>query len=272
MLQLLLKFNPACPVEIPGFTPDLLSELDCAEIANRTAKIGNELVRWGDLFQITGSASDREIAVQGDLSRFKMIGQGMISGRLTIDGCVCTHAGSAMRGGELVINGNAEDWLGAEMRGGVIRVSGSVGDNAGGAYRGSTKGMRGGMILVNQNAGSETAAYMRRGIIAVGGDCGSFAGAGMIAGSLVVRGSCGSQPGAGMKRGSVVSLSGKIVIPNSFGFDCVYSPPIWGMMINHLRKSGFEVAPGLEKRMVRRHRGDLVSLGLGEILLPADNL
>ena len=270
MLHLRAKPTSLLPVEADGMTPDALRGLSVAEIARRVALVGNQSVAWGDLFAIDGCADDGKIVVSGNLSRFKWIGRGISSGRLAIEGPVGTHTASDMRGGEVIIRGDAGDWLGAEMRGGSIRVEGSAGDNVGSAYRGGTKGMRGGSIYVAGNVGSETGRAMRRGLIGIGGSCGEFAGSAMIAGTIVIGGTCGNHPGAGMKRGTLAVLSGRVTVPRSFSFDCVYDPPIWATMMNHLRANGFPLEPGMEHRFVRRYRGDLVSLGLGELLIPVE--
>ncbi|WP_020468351.1 formylmethanofuran dehydrogenase subunit C [Zavarzinella formosa] len=269
MLCLRAKFSSALPVEVDGLAPDLLRGLSASEIGLRPALVGRETVRWGDLFEITGHADDAEITITGDVSRFKLIGRGMTSGRLTVEGHVGLHAGAEMRGGELIIRGNAGDWLGAEMRGGTIQVDGHAGDNAGSAYRGSTKGMRGGTIFISRDVGAEAGTAMRRGLMAIGGSCGAFIGAGMIAGTIVIGGTCGPHPGAGMKRGTLASLSGEVTVPATFRYDCEYRPPIWAMTIRYLRSRNFRVEAGLEHRLLRRHRGDLVALGLGELLIPS---
>lgn len=270
MLSLRAIFQTPLPVEVAGLTPDRLAGLSAVEVARRPALVGRETVPWGELFQITGTADDGDVTVNGDVSRFKLIGKGMTSGRLTVEGSVGLHAGAEMRGGELVIQGNAGDWLGAEMRGGTIRVTGNAADNAGAAYRGSPKGMRGGSILIAGNAGSELGTAMRRGLIAIGGSCGAFAGAGMIAGTLVIGGACGQHPGAGMKRGTMAVLSGRVKIPTTFRYDCEYRPPFWAIAMKHLRSSGFALPPGIETRSIHRYGGDTVALGLGELLIPAD--
>ncbi len=268
MLRLHATFQTPLPVEVDGLTPDRLAKLSASEVARLPALVGRETVPWGDLFQITGTADDGAVTVSGEVSRFKMIGRGMTSGTLAVDGSVGLHAGAEMRGGELTINGDAGDWLGAELRGGTIRVSGNAGDNAGAAYRGSPKGMRGGMILIAGNAGGEVGTALRRGIIAVGGSCGAFAGAGMIAGTLVIGGECGQHPGAGMKRGTLAVLSGRVTVPTTFRYDCEYRPPFWAIAVKHLRRHGFAVPVGMENRPVKRYGGDLVALGLGELLIP----
>ena len=51
--------------------------------------------------------------------------------------------------------------------------------------------------------------------------------------------------------------------------EVVERPPVWAMLVSLLRSKQFRVEPGLEHRLVRHYRGDLVALGLGELLVPA---
>ena len=270
MLRLHAKLATPLPIEVDGLTPDALHGLSLPDIARRPALVGRDTVPWEDLFDITGDAADHEILITGNSAGYKQIGRGMTAGRITVEGSVGLHAGAELRGGELIIRGNAGDWLGAEMRGGMIRVGGNAGNHAGAAYPGSPKGMRGGTILIAGNAGSEAGTAMRRGMIAIGGNAGAFAGAGMIAGTLMIGGECGPHPGAGMKRGTLAVLSGRVEIPRTFRYDCEYEPPFWALIVRHLRQLNHAMPAGIEHRPIRRYGGDLVSLGLGELIVPSE--
>jgi formylmethanofuran dehydrogenase subunit C len=105
---------------------------------------------------------------------------------------------------------------------------------------------------------------MRRGLIAVGGRVGAFAAAGMVAGSIFVFGQIGPNPGAGMKRGTLAAFGPDPGLLPTFRYDCTYRAAFIDLYLRRLQALGFAVrAVG----PVRRYRGDLAALGLGEILV-----
>jgi formylmethanofuran dehydrogenase subunit C len=238
--------------------------LTIPQIAALPVQHGNAAAVLGDFFAVTGDAADADIVIEGDCTRIKWFGHKMTGGRLTIHGSVGTHLGSTMTGGTIEVHGNADDWAGAEMRGGLIRVHGSAGDHAGAAYPGSRRGMRGGELLIDGVAGDELGAVMRRGLIAVGGRTGAFAAAGMVAGTIVVTGPIGPNPAAGMKRGTLAAFGPAPELLPTFRYDCSYRPAFIDLYLRRLAALGFAVRAGAT---FRRYRGDLVALGLGEILI-----
>lgn len=268
MLTLRARFSTTLPVELVNATPGAVASASLGDVATFTAMVGREQVRWGDLFEIAGSATDGHLHFVGDFGRVKAIGRGMKSGRITIDGSVGMHAGAEMHGGEMHIAGDTGDWLGAEMRGGTIRVNGNAGDHVGAAYRGSTKGMRGGTIAILGHAGAEVGLAMRRGIIAINGNVGAFVGTGMIAGTIAIGGNCGASAGAGMKRGTLAVLSGQVPILPTFRYSCEYQPPYWHMLLQQLKRLGLSFSREVDQRPIHRYCGDLLALGLGELLIP----
>jgi formylmethanofuran dehydrogenase subunit C len=271
MLRLTYQSDTTIPVEAECITPDNLAGKSLAEIAALPVQHGNAAVPLGEFFQVEGDAGDRDILVEGDCSRVKLIGADMASGRITVRGNVGMHLGAEMTGGEIVVHGRAGDWVGAEMRGGRIHVHGDAGHLVGAAYRGGRFGMRGGAILIDGKAGNEIGGTMRRGLIAVGGDVGDFAGVSLIAGTVLLFGQPGVRLGAGMKRGSVVLFGAEPALLPTFRYDCTYRPVFLELYLRQLRAWGFGPAALFVGGLYRRFSGDLVALGKGEVLLRLPN-
>jgi formylmethanofuran dehydrogenase subunit C len=264
MLNLHCIYSGKVPVEAPCVAPNRLSGLSAVEVARLPVQHGNRTVVLGDFFSVAGDAADADVVIEGDCNRIKWLGANMAGGRLTIRGDAGTHVGSGMTGGAIEVHGNVDLWAGAEMRGGLIRVHGSAGNHAGAAYPGSRRGMRGGELLIDGDAGDELGAVMRRGLIAVGGRMGEFAGAAMIAGSIFILGPVGRYPAAGMKRGTLTVFGPAPELLPTFRYDCTYRPAFIDLYLRRLAAHGLPVrAAGA----YRRYRGDMVTLGLGEILL-----
>lgn len=116
------------PVESESLRPDVLAGRSMAEVAARPARVGNESVSLGDLFEVEIQGEDHHLILEGDLSHVRGIGSGMSSGQLTIRGDVGPHLGAGMSGGTIDLFGSASTWAGAELRGGRLRIRGSVGD------------------------------------------------------------------------------------------------------------------------------------------------
>ena len=267
--MLLLKYKSATtiPVEAEVITPDQLAGKSPAEIAALPVQHGNAPAPLGEFFAVEGDASDRQITIDGDCGRVKMIGAEMQSGTITVRGDVGMHLGAEMRGGEIHVHGSAGDWVGAEMRGGRIHVRGDAGHLVGAGYRGSRLGMRGGAILIEGKAGNEVGATMRRGFIAIGGEAGDFAGVSLIAGTVLLFGKPGVRTGANMKRGTIALFGPPAPLLPTFRFDCVYRPVFMRLYLRQLAQWGFTPAAHPLDGNYRRFSGDLVSLGKGEVLV-----
>jgi formylmethanofuran dehydrogenase subunit C len=265
-LTLRCTYIGTVPVEAPCVAPDRLAGLSVDAIARLPVQHGNTAATVGDFFTITGDPADADVLIEGDCNRIKWLGANMAGGRLSVRGDAGTHLGSAMTGGTIDVHGTVDDWCGAEMRGGLIRVRGSAGDHAGAAYPGSRRGMRGGELLIDGNAGDELGSVLRRGLIAVGGRIGAFAAAGMVAGIVFAFGPVGPHAGAGMKRGTIAAFGPGLELLPTFRYDCTYRPAFIDLYLRHLRAIGFAV-PAADGGLFTRHRGDVVALGLGEILL-----
>jgi formylmethanofuran dehydrogenase subunit C len=264
-VTLTLRDTPAAPVDAAGLGPDRLAGLSRAEIQRLELWHGNRRTALGELFGVSG-AGDRDVRIEGDLSRVAGFGAGMAGGRLTLAGGAGPHTGAGMRDGELVVEGDAGDWTGADMRGGRLVVRGSAGRRLGAAYPGARAGMRGGEILVHGDAGEEAGAGLRRGVIAVAGRAGRAAGLRALAGTIVVLGALGEHPGAGMRRASVVAMTGATLLP-TYGRACTYRPPFLRLCLRRLRALGLPVADEHVEGPYTRWSGDALDLGRGEILI-----
>lgn len=267
MLHLRCTDPGSIPIELTGVTPDRLASLSLNDIAALPVLHGNRPAKLADFFAVTGDPADGEMRVEGDCRHFSHLGDGMIDGRLVVEGTAGDHLGARMAGGTIEVRGSSGDWCGAEMRGGQIHVHGSAGDKAGAAYADSRRGMRGGVLMIDGNAGNDLGSALRRGTIAVGGNCGEFAGAAMIAGTILVFGALGRHPAAGLKRGTVMAFGPKPTLLPMFRFDCSYRPPIIDLYLRQLRRWGFGVPESAFTGNVQRYRGDFVALGKGDVLV-----
>lgn len=266
-LKLVYRTETPIPVEIEGFTPDWASDKSLAEIERFEIFHGNRKLPLAELFAISGDPSDRRWDFEGNLAGVHWIGAHMTSGTIHIHGDAGRHVGSQMRGGEILIDGNVSDWVGAHLHRGLIHARGNAGDLVGAAYRGSTKGMTGGSILIDGNAGNEVGLAMRRGIIAIGGSSGHMLGFSLIAGTILVMGQCGIRPGAGMRRGTLGLFGSRrpVLLP-SFRYACTAQPQFVPLMLRTVRNQGFQIDPALESSLFDFYRGDLLTVGKGEIL------
>src|SRR6059036_3747402 len=162
------------PVEAPGLRPDRLAGLSRRAVEDLPAHVGNRRERLGDLFEVEGDGTE-DVEIEGDLSRFALVGAGLSRGRLTVRGAVGPRAGSGMNGGILSIEGSAGDYAGEGMSGGLLRILGDVGDHLAAPLPGRPRGMNRGTILVRGNAGRMAGMLMRRGTIVIAGDAGPAA-------------------------------------------------------------------------------------------------
>src|SRR5260221_8512034 len=116
MLTLHYKSTTSIPVECECITPDNLSGKSTAEIAALPVQHGNAPAPLGEFFEVEGDASDKEINLEGDCSRVKLVGAEMISGRITIRGPIGMHVGAEMTGGGNHVHCKSGDWGGAPKR------------------------------------------------------------------------------------------------------------------------------------------------------------
>lgn len=266
MLTLVIRHRDSVPIEAECVCPDRLMPMALADIERLRVWHGNRQTALADHFVVSGDGRDGCVRVEGDCSRVKSLGFGMLSGSLLLTGDAGMHTGARMAGGEITVEGDAGDWIGAEMRGGLIQVRGHAGNLVGAGYRGSFHGMKGGMILVHGNAGHEIGASLRRGIIAIAGDAGDFLAVNAAAGTILVGGRLGRRPGAGMRRATIVALGPTPCLLPTFRNSGRVSPIYLRLLGRYLQSHGFQPAQLLQTQTFLRSCGDMVSMGKGEIL------
>lgn len=265
-LHIVPRSLDSLPVSLTGVTPDLLADKSLAEIEALEVWQGNRQRAMGELFDLSGDASDGVWRLSGNFSSVHYLAAEMRGGDIHVEGDVGRHTGEQMRGGKLTINGHAGDWLGAHMRGGQIHMTGNAGNHVGGVRAAEKMGMRGGHILVKGSVGDYAAERMRRGWIVVLGDCGDWPGYQMRAGTLMVFGRSGANPGASMRRGTIALLGTVPELPLSYRYACDCQPQALALLLNELRSQGVELAIPIDCT-VALHNGDLLEGGRGEIWL-----
>ena len=266
-----LKAQPDFRVDFGGVLPVRLAAMTADEVARVEVRHGNQMLALGELFDIAalGGAdeSSAELRLEGDLSRFDAIGQGLDGGVLRIDGAVGDRLGLSMRGGEIRVNGAAGQLAGCEMAGGLIEIAADVGDFAAGALPGSMDGMRGGSLIVRGHAGARCGDRMRRGTVVLHGDAGDFLASRMVAGTIAVAGRVGAHCGYGMRRGTLVFAGPLPVVPPTFVATHQDIVVFWTLLRRSLAYHGGRFA-ALPARAPSRLVGDLAVDGKGEWLLP----
>ncbi len=273
-----LKQTPEVPVEAESLLPANVAGKDLTEIGRLPLLVGKKWETVADWFEVSFAAAQgtnaetvdapADLMIQGDLTRFKRLGEGMASGTMRVIGPVGFHAGARMTGGQLTIVGDAADFLGSHMSGGTIIVRGNVGHYTAAAYRGFSRGMKGGTIIISGSAGQMLGARMRRGLIYVRGDSGDVTGYNMKAGTIVVGGTPGVRVGARMVRGTVMLLGQSTPLLPTFSYDCTYQPVFWAMLHRQLTDWGF--APPADATSSFQHfSGDVNEGGQGEVLVRA---
>lgn len=258
------------PVEVEGFTPDLLREKTVAEIERMEVFHGNRKEPLAAFFHVSGDPADEVHRWQGDLSSVHWLGTKMRSGEIQVEGRIGRHLGSEMRGGRITVSGDAGDWVGGEMHGGEIHVRGRAGHLIGAAYRGSPRGMTGGTIVIDGDVGNEVGHTMRRGLLVVGGNAGDLIGFNMLAGTILVFGNSGIRHGAGMRRGTLGFFGEQLppLLP-SFRHACRYRPEFLRILFRWLQQRGYTAGATRLDDRVDLYHGDMIEGGRGEILLRA---
>ncbi|MFP5401175.1 MAG: formylmethanofuran dehydrogenase subunit C [Gammaproteobacteria bacterium] len=287
--NLRLKAQPDFRVDFGSVQPTALAGMTADEVARLQVRHGNGMLALGELFDIaalrggaevgagTSSAADStadgsaeprpELFLEGDLSRFDAIGQGLDGGVLRIAGAVGDRLGLSMRAGAIHVQGAAGQLAGCEMAGGLIEVAGDVGDFAAGALPGSMDGMRGGTLVIRGKAGARCADRMRRGTVLIHGDAGDFLASRMVAGTVALAGRAGAHCGYGMRRGTLVFAGPAPAVPPTFVATHQDIVVFWTLLRRSLAYHGGPFA-ALPARAPRRLVGDLAADGKGEWLVP----
>ena len=210
-------------LEAEVISPDVFAGKTLEDIKKLKLWKGNKQITIEDYFEISGESGDiaeeTQIILEGDLSKIKHIGEGMIAGEILIKGNAGMHTAAKMKGGKVTIEGNVDDWAGVEMKGGALSILGNARNYLGAAYRGASVGMKGGTIIVEGNCGMEAGEWMKKGTITIKGKAGAFAGIHMQGGLLILHNLVAERVGAEMKKGKII-IHGKVeeLLP-SFKFD-----------------------------------------------------
>ncbi|MGI9517201.1 MAG: formylmethanofuran dehydrogenase subunit C [Pirellulaceae bacterium] len=269
MLEIELVEKPETCIDVFDATPSRVAGLSTDDIQRLPVYLGNQSVELGQLFSVTGDASDLQQVWRGDLDTVNGIGHQLDVGHIQIEGSAGHHIGSRMSGGTIQTTGSVGDHAGSEMAGGTIHVRGNAGDLTGAAYAGGKHGQNGGVILIDGSAGNSTGKLMRRGIIAVRGDAGNCCGFLMKAGTIVVCGQVKKNAGLEMVRGTIVLGHGPDAIPAGFLAAGRHQMPVTALLDQFLNDIGF--ANSLSRQQFDLYHGDQLQGGRGEMLVaPAE--
>jgi formylmethanofuran dehydrogenase subunit C len=265
-LVLSLRQRPDQRLDLSAFVPHRLAGKSVAEIERMDLATSRHRVDVGEVFRVR-AGSPEQIRLEGACDRLDLIGHGMISGEMIVEGDVGAKAGRLMTGGRLTIRGDAGPWAASGMQGGHLEIIGSVGDRLGGPLAGEVAGMRGGVVVVGGNAGERGGDRLRRGTIIIQGSAGPYAGSRMLAGTLIVRRAVGALPGYLMRRGTIVCGAPDTVLSSTF-VDCgIHHLIAMRLLATFVRSYNKQVAAVLD-RPLRRFAGDMAALGKGEIFCP----
>jgi formylmethanofuran dehydrogenase subunit C len=267
-LTLTLRDSPARTLDVSALTPDKLAGKTREEVATIELASGNRRLRVADLFEVSGKADGRELAIHGGSDRLAYVGAGLRNGTLTVQGNCGPYAGWRMQGGRIVIHGNAGAFTGSEMRSGTIEVQGDADDFVGAALPGDSQGMRGGTVVIGGNAGDRAGDRMRRGLILIRGNAGAFCGARMLAGTILVSGSIGHSPGFGLKHGTLLLSNPPAELPATFQDSGEHTLIFLKLLEKHFQREAGPLAAFLPvASRVRRYCGDHATGAQGEILV-----
>ncbi|MGU3538332.1 formylmethanofuran dehydrogenase subunit C [Methylobacterium sp. A54F] len=247
-----LDFLNVNPVALAG-----LSEAEAARLPVGTSRRG---VALGDCFAVSLDGSDT-LTIEGGHERLDRVGAALSEGSVRVVGDVGQRLGAGMAGGRLTVTGSAGPFAGAGATGGLITVEGDAGDGAGGAVYGAKAGLDGATLIVRGRAGARCGDRMRRGLLLVG-RAGDLAGARMIAGTLAAL-EAGDHPGLGMRRGTLLLGRHGQMAP-SFVETGTHDLVFLRLLARSLQGVSPEHA-ALATGALRRHSGDLATLGKGEI-------
>ena len=155
-LVLSLRQRPDQRLDLSALVPDRLVGKSVADIERIDLSTSRRRVDVGEVFRVR-AGSPEQMRLEGACDRLDLVGHGMSSGEMIVEGDVGAKAGRLMNGGRLVIEGHAGPWAASGMQAGHLEITGSAGDRLGGPLAGEVAGMRGGLVLVGGNAASAPA-------------------------------------------------------------------------------------------------------------------
>ena len=260
-----LRETPPERLDLSGLVPHRIGALSIADIEKLPIGTSRRGVAVAEIFAVEeGERAD--IHFQGGSARFDLVGAGLESGRLVVEGDVGQRLGQAMRGGTIEISGNAGPFAASAATAGLVRIAGHADERAGGAIHGAMHGLDGATLVIEGDAGDRLGERMRRGLILVGGRAGDYAGSGLIAGTIVAQG-VGDNPGYGMRRGTIVTATHGALLQSFVptGRHRLVVAQLLRRALAAIRPQSAEIIPEQAERLA----GDLATLGKGEILMPA---
>ena len=260
-----LREAPPERLDLSGLVPHRIGALSLPDIERLPIGTSRHGVAVADIFTV--EAGDRDsIRFEGGSPRFDLIGAGLESGRLVVDGDVGQRLGQAMRGGTIEVTGSAGPFAASAAKGGLVRIAGDADERAGGATHGAMYGLDGATLVIEGNAGDRLGERMRRGLILVGGRAGDYAGSGLIAGTIIAQ-EVGDNPGYGMRRGTIIAATHGTLLPSFVptGRHRLVVAHLLRRAVARIHPRSAELIPQQAERLA----GDLATLGKGEILMPA---
>ncbi|TAN52066.1 MAG: formylmethanofuran dehydrogenase subunit C [Methylococcaceae bacterium] len=266
-LTFTLKIAPQQRVDVSPLTPDNLAGKSATDIAALPLQCGNRALRTDEVFTIAGDDA-ADIRLLKSSAKLDLIGKGMTSGSITVDGDAGAYLGMQMKGGSIEVSGSVGAYAACEMKNGVILLRGHAGDFLGAALPGNKKGMAGGVVVVKGNAGDRVGDHMRRGAILIEGNAGGYLGSRMTAGTIAVAGTVGEHLGYAMNRGTLLLLQAPPLLPPTFN-DCGSHTLGFLPLLLKSFKGVDSCFGGLADSLkrVRRYAGDMAAMGKGEVLV-----
>lgn len=252
-----LDLSPLVPARLAGLA---VAEIEALDIG--TTKTGCKV---GDVFAVTGS-NPEDIVFEGGSERFDNVGKSLRGGMVRVIGDVGAYLGRGMNRGDIVVQGSVcGPYAGTVMTGGRISIEEDVADATAASVPGAMHGMAGGFMIIGGSAGAYLGDRMRRGVIVVLGDTGEATANRMVGGTILAQ-SMGARAGMGMKRGTLITGAVTDLEP-TFVSAGTYDAAFLALLSNWLASEAGEDAVSLVPARVQRFRGDMASLGKGEILV-----
>lgn len=267
VLTLTLKIELKQRLDVSPLIPERLQGLSLSEIGQIPLQYGNRTIPVSDVLQLEGQSGDRLIFRKAT-GKLDYLGRSMCCGDITVEGDAGSYLAMQMKGGKITVSGNVDAYAACEMKNGDVMIRGNAGDFLGAALPGNKKGMAGGIVIVKGNVGDRAGDHLRRGAILIEGDAGAYLGSRMTAGTIAVLGTVGDHIGYAMGRGTLLLAQPPASIPPTFN-DCGTHTlgfiPLFLKSLHGLDTRFADMSDRLKR--VRRHAGDLCSLGKGEILV-----
>ncbi|WP_237154624.1 formylmethanofuran dehydrogenase subunit C [Oryzibacter oryziterrae] len=264
-LTFTLKAAPPERLDLSLLVPDKLKDLSAREIERLGIGTTPTGVVVGDLFTVSGTDLT-DIRFAGGSDRFDGVGTGLKGASLHVDGDVGAYLGRGMKSGKIVVAGSLTGPYGATAAtGGVIRVTGNAADATAASIPGAMAGLAGATLIIEGNAGDLLGDRLRRGVILVQGSVGALAGARMVGGTIISA-ALGRRAGQGMKRGTLIAGTVEDIEP-TFVFSGSYTEAFLPLLRRWVASEAGAGFAALVPQVAQRYRGDMASLGKGEILI-----